>query len=75
MNAYEEVKTRYANVILITNINSYIANPNTLLLPNNDSYFYLLALIPIQMLAYKLAINNGYNPDLPRNLAKVVTVE
>lgn len=75
MNAYEEVKTRHASVLLITNNNSYIANPNTLLLPNNDSYFYLLALIPIQMLAYKLAINNGNNPDMPRNLAKVVTVE
>jgi glucosamine--fructose-6-phosphate aminotransferase (isomerizing) len=75
MNAYEEVKTRHASVLLITNNNSYIANPNTLLLPNNDTYFYLLALIPIQMLAYKLAINNGNNPDMPRNLAKVVTVE
>jgi glucosamine--fructose-6-phosphate aminotransferase (isomerizing) len=32
-------------------------------------------MIPIQMLAYKLAVRKGINPDKPKNLAKVVTVE
>ena len=35
----------------------------------------ILSIIPIQMLAYKLALARELNPDLPRNLAKVVTVD
>jgi glucosamine--fructose-6-phosphate aminotransferase (isomerizing) len=30
---------------------------------------------PLQLLAYKLAVSLGYDPDKPRNLAKTVTVE
>ena len=29
----------------------------------------------IQLLSYYLSIEKGFNPDFPRNLAKVVTVE
>jgi glucosamine--fructose-6-phosphate aminotransferase (isomerizing) len=35
----------------------------------------LLGLVPIQMLAYYLSVQKGINPDKPKNLAKVVTVE
>jgi glucosamine--fructose-6-phosphate aminotransferase (isomerizing) len=35
----------------------------------------MLSVIPIQLLAYNLAVSRGINPDTPRNLAKVVTVE
>ncbi len=35
----------------------------------------LLNLIPIQILAYKLAVARQNNPDMPRNLAKSVTVK
>jgi glucosamine--fructose-6-phosphate aminotransferase (isomerizing) len=35
----------------------------------------LLAVIPLQLLAYKIAMRRGLNPDQPRNLAKTVTVE
>jgi glucosamine--fructose-6-phosphate aminotransferase (isomerizing) len=38
-------------------------------------YASLLGVIPIQLLAYYLSINRGINPDKPKNLAKVVTVE
>jgi glucosamine--fructose-6-phosphate aminotransferase (isomerizing) len=31
--------------------------------------------VPLQMLAYYMAIERGYNPDRPRNLAKSVTVK
>jgi glucosamine--fructose-6-phosphate aminotransferase (isomerizing) len=37
--------------------------------------FPILAVIPLQIIAYKLAILKGQNPDFPRNLAKSVTVE
>jgi glucosamine--fructose-6-phosphate aminotransferase (isomerizing) len=29
----------------------------------------------LQLLAYYISINKGINPDIPKNLAKVVTVE
>lgn len=35
----------------------------------------ILSLLPIQLLAYYLAVAKGINPDLPRNLAKSVTVK
>lgn len=35
----------------------------------------LLATIPLQLLAYYIAVNRGCNVDQPRNLAKSVTVE
>ena len=35
----------------------------------------LLAVIPLQLLAYRIARARGLNVDQPRNLAKTVTVE
>ena len=32
-------------------------------------------IIPLQLLAYYIAVGKGYNPDMPRNLAKSVTVK
>lgn len=35
----------------------------------------VLAVIPIQLLSYYVTVLKGFNPDKPRNLSKVVTVE
>jgi glucosamine--fructose-6-phosphate aminotransferase (isomerizing) len=35
----------------------------------------ILAIVPLQLLAYSIARANGLNVDQPRNLAKTVTVE
>jgi glucosamine--fructose-6-phosphate aminotransferase (isomerizing) len=35
----------------------------------------LLSVIPLQMLAYHVAVRKCLNVDMPRNLAKSVTVE
>ena len=35
----------------------------------------LISVIPLQLLAYHIAIMRGCNVDQPRNLAKSVTVE
>lgn len=32
-------------------------------------------IVPLQLLAYYIAVGRGYNPDMPRNLAKSVTVK
>ena len=44
-------------------------------IPDNHIFKSLLCVIPLQLIAYKLAIIKGINPDMPRNLAKCVTVE
>lgn len=47
-----------------------------LALPESHELFHpLLALIPLQMMAYYISRSYGYNADRPRNLAKSVTVE
>ncbi len=41
----------------------------------NEIFLPLLATIPLQLLAYHIAVMRGCNVDQPRNLAKSVTVE
>jgi glucosamine--fructose-6-phosphate aminotransferase (isomerizing) len=43
--------------------------------PECDSLNPIVQIIPIQILAYQLAILRGCDPDKPRNLAKSVTVK
>ena len=73
-NAYEEILSRNAKIIFITDYQE-CDKINAIILPENKSYADLLCVIPLQMLAYKLSIKRGINPDMPQNLAKVVTVE
>ena len=40
-----------------------------------DFYNEIIFTIALQKLAYDISIEKGINPDKPRNLAKVVTVE
>lgn len=75
-NATAEIKARYAKVIHITN--KKIINNNvdfTFFFETESILFPLLSIVPLQFLAYHLALMKGNNPDYPRNLAKVVTVE
>jgi glutamine---fructose-6-phosphate transaminase (isomerizing) len=74
INAYEEIITRNAEVITITNAN-YDDRKHLINVPTNNTFQDLLCMIPLQILAYKLSLKRGLNPDMPRNLAKVVTVE
>ena len=81
MNCYEEVSSRNAPVLLITDNSDIMENMEKkeknliITVTNNEYYGFILGLIPLQLLSYYIALNKGYNPDTPRNLAKVVTVE
>src|SRR5438093_129517 len=75
----KEVKAREGIVIsLVTPFNKeaieasdyYIEVP-----PTNDFLLPILEIIPLQLLAYYIAIRRGCDVDQPRNLAKSVTVE
>ena len=56
--------------------NKYIQNVDYLIqIPENKDFFDILSIVVLQLLAYYLSVDQGINPDFPRNLAKVVTVE
>jgi glucosamine--fructose-6-phosphate aminotransferase (isomerizing) len=74
MNAYEEIKSRHATIIMITD-DSECDKSNHIKIPLNQTYRAMLSIIPLQLLSYELSLSRGLNPDMPRNLAKVVTVE
>nr|QZX42892.1 glucosamine [Mimivirus sp.] len=75
-NVNAEVKSRLASVIYITNrkIESDIID-HLFYFDTDSVLFPLISIVPLQMLSYYLALDRGNNPDYPRNLAKVVTVE
>ena len=76
-NIMAEVKSRGADIIYITNKKIESDNNiNHLFYFNTDSILFpLISIVPLQILAYYLALERGNHPDYPRNLAKVVTVE
>lgn len=75
----EEVKSRNGRIIAIVTegdedvkriAESVIEIPATL-----PTIVPLLSVIPLQLIAYHVAVEKGLNVDQPRNLAKAVTVE
>ena len=76
MNCYEEVKSRNAPIIFITNNDDDLnLDCDIIKVEYNETFNSLLCIIPLQLLSYHLSINRNLNPDTPKNLAKVVTVE
>jgi glucosamine--fructose-6-phosphate aminotransferase (isomerizing) len=77
----EEIKARGGNVILITNYTKHeIENKiyDRLISVETGKNKYITAMIFNiigQLISYHLALHNGRDVDLPRNLAKSVTVE
>lgn len=75
--AAEEVKARGAKVYVITD-NPRLAlglDNDPIIIPNNGPLTALIACLPLQLIAYELAVMKGINPDVPRNLAKAVTTD
>jgi len=75
--AAEEVRARGARTIIITDsakLAEGVAH-DTILIPPDGVLTGLTATIPLQFIAYELAVLKGINPDKPRNLAKAVTVD
>lgn len=74
----KEVKARGARVILLTNkevINDGVYD-EIIIIPNvKEELTPILAIIPLQLLAYETAKLRGNDIDKPKNLAKSVTVE
>jgi glutamine---fructose-6-phosphate transaminase (isomerizing) len=80
LNNIEQVKARKGPIIAVTSGNCAkhlkgIADEIVLLPEAPDYVMPILAVIPLQLLAYHLAVALGRDVDKPRNLAKSVTVE
>jgi glucosamine--fructose-6-phosphate aminotransferase (isomerizing) len=75
----QEARARGARVIAVASAGEGIVEPHadaTLTVPATDWMLQpVLAVIPLQLLAYAIARKRGLNVDQPRNLAKTVTVE
>lgn len=75
----EEAKARDARMIALTNSNDEKLNDlfeDIIRIPDVDEYLSpIIAIIPLQLLAYYIAEFLGKDVDQPRNLAKSVTVE
>ncbi|WP_286152239.1 glutamine--fructose-6-phosphate transaminase (isomerizing) [Sporofaciens musculi] len=75
----EEVRTRGAFVMAVTvegNTEVEKAADYVIYIPETNKYFTnSLAIIPLQLFAYYIAVGRGCDVDKPRNLAKSVTVE
>jgi glucosamine--fructose-6-phosphate aminotransferase (isomerizing) len=80
LNNIEQVKARKGPIIAFTSGNGAkqlkgIANEIVSLPDVPDCVMPILTVIPLQLLAYHLAVELGRDVDKPRNLAKSVTVE
>jgi hypothetical protein len=73
----QEVKARGAYIVAVTNDNEKIKfADDTIQIPEFCQMLTpILAVIPLQILAYYTSYLKGYDVDKPRNLAKSVTVE
>jgi glutamine---fructose-6-phosphate transaminase (isomerizing) len=74
-----EVRARGADVIAVATAGSEAVAEvadETIFVPRTDWVLQpIVAIVPLQLLAYRVARARGLNVDQPRNLAKTVTVE
>ncbi len=79
MSNVQEVKARGGRIIaVVTEGNTEMSELVDHLIPipqTIDILTPILATVPLQLLAYHVAVMRGANVDMPRNLAKSVTVE
>ena len=71
----QEVKARGAVVIAISEFD-FVGADHLIRIPKTDQLLQpVLAVVPLQVIAYEMAVARGNDVDQPRNLAKSVTVE
>ena len=75
-NVYKEIQSREANILVISELNNLeIDKTKYIIVPENTDLQEILFAVVLQHICYRLAVKREINPDKPRNLAKVVTVE
>lgn len=75
----QEIKARKGRVIAVASEGDNVIttmSEDVMFVPECDEVIApLLSTIPLQLLSYYVGVAKGYNVDMPRNLAKSVTVE
>jgi len=75
----EEVRARKGKILAVANYGDEkigkLADHTIYIPETNQALIPILAVIPLQLLAYYMAVKRGCDVDQPRNLAKSVTVE
>jgi glucosamine--fructose-6-phosphate aminotransferase (isomerizing) len=74
-NAYEEIFARGADILILRDYPKEGCQQKSLEMDHNPTFGGILANVYLQWMSYLIALKRGQNPDFPRNLAKVVTVE
>jgi glucosamine--fructose-6-phosphate aminotransferase (isomerizing) len=79
LNNMQEVKARDGKIIAVVNYGDTEAEKladDLIFIPETNAFLTpILLTIPLQLLAYHIAVLKGTDVDQPRNLAKSVTVE
>ncbi|NLW49982.1 MAG: glutamine--fructose-6-phosphate transaminase (isomerizing) [Candidatus Brocadiaceae bacterium] len=79
MNNVEEIRARGGRIIAVARAGDdrlpRLAERTVFVPATLDPLVPMLAVVPLQLLAYHVAVRRGCNVDRPRNLAKSVTVE
>jgi glucosamine--fructose-6-phosphate aminotransferase (isomerizing) len=72
-----EVKARGGKILLFTDeLSAEVVVDESFIIPKVAFFLSpIIATIPLQLLAYYIAVQKGSDVDQPRNLAKAVTVE
>jgi len=78
ISGINEVSCRGARTIVIGEEDSRLhSNANDIITIPRAGAIYnpILAIIPLQLLAYRVSVSRGFDPDYPRNLSKTLTVD
>eukprot|EP00999_Lentomonas_sp_LEN2_P003033 NODE_889_length_1133_cov_102.232604_g847_i0.p1 GENE.NODE_889_length_1133_cov_102.232604_g847_i0~~NODE_889_length_1133_cov_102.232604_g847_i0.p1 ORF type:complete len:342 (-),score=66.33 NODE_889_length_1133_cov_102.232604_g847_i0:108-1046(-) len=78
INAYQQIKARKGRPVVFCHPNdeNFKDEEHKIEIPEIvDCLQGLLAVVPMQLISYHLALVRGFNVDQPRNLAKSVTVQ
>ena len=76
LNSMREIGSRGGECIVLSQLDLDTDARSQIRLPKLCPLFMsFVGIIPIDLIAYRLSVSRGYNPDKPRNLAKSVTVE
>lgn len=70
-----EAKSRGGYIIAVSDEENEIYDFWVKIPKVSESLYPVVSVVPLQLLAYHMAVNRGYDPDRPRNLAKSVTVK
>lgn len=78
VSGINEVACRGARTIVIGEEDSRLeSNASDIITVPRSGAIYnpILSIIPLQLLAYRLSVSRGFDPDYPRNLSKTLTVD